>query len=200
MAPTRKAAAWLAIGWLAAGSLFGQDLVETARREKARRLAAKKETAVVVTNADLARARKKPAMAMPPAAKAAAGGEEASSTDQAPPSAVAAPSAVPAPQSAVEAASESALNYDQKKADLTTAQDRAQERAELLDLKMRALNQQLTTFNSMTTKDQVRKSIAETYQKLLEARAEAVKAKEALEKFINQEASARTSPLWIKIP
>ena len=57
---------------------------------------------------------------------------------------------------------------------------------------MRALNQQLTTFNSMTTKDQVRKSIAETYQKLLEARAEAVKAKEALEKFINQAASART--------
>ncbi|MDD8024950.1 MAG: hypothetical protein PHI34_00430 [Acidobacteriota bacterium] len=200
MVPTRKAAAWLTVVWLAAGSLFGQNLVETARREKARREASKKQTATAVTNADLTRAKKKPAMTTLPAAKAAAGEEEFSSPDQAPPSAVAAPSAVPAPQSATDAASESAPNFDQKKAELTTAQERAQERAELLDLKMRALNQQMMTFDSMATKDQIQRAIAETYQKLLDARAEAVKAKEALEKFLNQSASAGTSPLWIKTP
>jgi hypothetical protein len=200
MAPTCKAAAWLAAVWLAAGSLLGQDLVETARREKARREASKKATAAVVTNADLMRAKKKPAMATLAAAKAADSGKEASAADQPPPSAVAAPSAVPALQSEGEAASESALSFEQKKAELAAAQERAQERAELLDLKMRALNQQLMTFNSMATKDQIQKSIAETYQKLLEARAEAVLAKETLDKFLNQAASARASPLWIKTP
>ena len=65
---------------------------------------------------------------------------------------------------------------------------------------MRALNQQLFTFNSMSTKDQIQKSIAETYQKLQEAQAETVKAKADLEKFINQAASSKAAPLWIKKP
>jgi len=184
--------------WMAVGTLSGQSLVETARREKARREAAKTTTATVVTNADLSKARKKPAMipatSAAAAAAEAAAGEEAAPPDQPPPSAVA------AARSEGEAASEASISFEQRKAELAQAQEKTQERAELLDLKMRALNQQLYTFNSMSTKDQIQKSIAETYQKLLEARTDAARAKEELTKFLNQAASARGAPLWIKRP
>ena len=198
MTPLGKAAVWMAALWMAVGTLSGQSLVETARREKARREAAKTTTATVVTNADLSKARKKPAMipatSAAAAAAEAAAGEEAAPPDQPPPSAVA------AARSEGEAASEASISFEQRKAELAQAQEKTQERAELLDLKMRALNQQLYTFNSMSTKDQIQKSIAETYQKLLEARTDAARAKEELTKFLNQAASARGAPLWIKRP
>lgn len=199
MAPLGKAMVWAAALWLGVGALSGQSLVEAARKEKARREAAKTKTAVVVTNADLSKARKKPAL-ISAAAAAEAAGEEAVSEDQPPATVVPAPSAVPAPRSEAAEAAESSISFEKRKAELASAQEKAQERAELLDLKMRALNQQLFTFNSMSTKDQIQKSIAETYQKLLEARADAVRAKEELTKFLNQAASTRSLPIWIKLP
>ncbi len=201
MGPWGKAIAWAAALWLGAGALSGQSLVEAARKEKARREAAKAKTAVVVTNADLSKARKKPALVSAAARAAAeAAGEEAVPDDPPTASAAPTPSAVPAPRSEAAEAAESAISFEKRKAELASAQEKAQERAELLDLKMRALNQQLYTFNSMSTKDQIQKSIAETYQKLLEARADATKAKEELAKFLNQTASTRSQPIWIKKP
>lgn len=205
MGAAGKALIWAAVLELSAGALFGQSLVETARKEKARREAAKTKTAVVVTNADLSKARKKPALISAAAAAAAAEAAEAeggeAGPDRPPAAAIApAPSAVPAPKSEAAEAAEGSISFEKRKAELTSAQEKAQERAELLDLKMRALNQQLYTFNSMSTKDQIQKSIAETYQKLLEARADAVKAKEELTKLLNQAASTRSQPLWIKRP
>jgi hypothetical protein len=52
----------------------------------------------------------------------------------------------------------------------------------------------------MSTKDQIQKTIAETYQKLQDAQAEAVKAKAKLEEFINQAASSKAPAVWIKRP
>jgi len=201
MAPLGKVVVWAAALWLGVGALSGQSLVEAARKEKARREAAKTKTAVVVTNADLSKARKKPALISAAAAAAAAAeaaGEGGVADDQPPASVVPAPSAVPAPRSESAEAAESSISFEKRKAELASAQEKTQERADLLDLKMRALNQQLYTFNSMSTKDQIQKSIAETYQKLLEARADAVRAKEELTKFLNQAASSRSLPLWIK--
>ena len=91
-------------------------MVETAKKEKERREAGKKGTATTVTNADLARTKKTAAMVVVrESGKAKTEDEEIVAPGDKPrPSAVAAPSAVPAPQSAVEAASESALNYESK--------------------------------------------------------------------------------------
>ncbi|MCX6559307.1 MAG: hypothetical protein NTZ26_02210 [Candidatus Aminicenantes bacterium] len=201
MLPTRKATTWLLAVLLAAGSVFGQSMVETAKKEKERREAAKKGTTTVVTNADLGRTKKKAAMVVVREGAPAADAEERIAPGDKPrPSAVAAPSAVPDPKAGAEVLSEAAVDFNQKKSELQTANDKAQERAELLDLKMRALNQQFFTFNSMASKDQIQKAIAETYQKLQDAQAEATKAKAALEQFLNQAASAKQAPIWIKKP
>jgi len=201
-----KAAIWMAAVALTAGSLSGQTLAEAARKEKARRAAAKTKTAVVVTNADLGKARKKPAListreadaAAAEAAAEAGAGEENAKPEPAKLAATPAPSAVPAPQSEAATAEEESVSYEKRKDELGQAYERARERAELLALKMRALTQQLYTFDNMTTKDQIQKSIAETYKKLLEARADADKAKQDLEKFLNQAATAKSGPIWVK--
>jgi len=48
---------------------------------------------------------------------------------------------------------------------------------------MNALWQQFYSHNSMTTKDQIQKSITETYQKFQAAQAEEKKAKDELDKL-----------------
>jgi hypothetical protein len=202
MLPSRKATTWLLAVLLAAGSVFGQSMVETAKKEKERREAAKKGTTTVVTNADLARTKKTAAMVVVRESGTAKteGEESVARGDKPRPSAVAAPGAVPAPKAGAEVVSEAALDFNQKKSELQSANDKAQERAELLDLKMRALNQQFFTFNSMSSKDQIQKAIAETYQKLQDAQADAIKTKAALDQFLNQAASAKQAPIWIKKP
>ncbi len=199
MADRNKRVAWLLALIMAAGPAFAQTVTEVAKKEKARRESAKKG-AVVVTNADLSRTKKKAAMVGMVPATPPAGEEEGPPPDIAPPSAVAAPSTVPAGKTEAEVAGETSISFEEKKAELAAVHDRARERTELLDLKMRALNQQLFTFNSMSTKDQIQKSIAETYQKLQEAQAEADKAKADLEKFLNQAASSKAPAVWIKKP
>ena len=91
MAPTRKAMTWLLAVFLATGTVFGQSLVETAKKEKERREASKKGTTTAVTNADLTRTKKKPAMVLVPDGAPPTGGEEAAPRDKPRPSAVAAP-------------------------------------------------------------------------------------------------------------
>jgi hypothetical protein len=199
MADRNKRMAWLLALVMAAGPAFAQTMTEVAKKEKERRESAKKG-AVVVTNADLSRTKKKAAMVAVVPESPPSGENDAPLPDRAPPSAVAAPNAIAAPKTEAQAAGETSVSFEAKKAELTSINDRARERAELLDLKMRALNQQLFTFNSMSTKDQIQKTIAETYQKLQDAQAEAVKAKAKLEEFINQAASSKAPAVWIKRP
>ncbi len=199
MADRNKRVAWLLALIMAAGPAFAQTMTEVAKKEKDRRESAKKG-AVVVTNADLFRTKKKAAMVTVVPEAPPIGEEEAPPADKAPPSAVAAPGAVPADKSDAAVEGEKSISFEEKKAELAAIHDRARERAELLDLKMRALNQQLFTFNSMSTKDQIQKSIAETYVKLQEAQVEADKAKADLEKFINLGASSKAPAVWIKRP
>ena len=159
---------------------FGQDLVEAARKEKERRDNQKNKKVVVITNSHLTDVKKKPSVpALEPEAslKPDAGGEPDQPATKTPASfqrASTLPVAGPEPQSAA------AGNRDDQKAELQGKYDRAKERVELLTLKMLSLRQQLTTFNSMQTKDKVQQDVGETYQKLLEAQTEAKQAKEAL--------------------
>jgi hypothetical protein len=200
----RKIIGVLLGGALAMSLCFGQELIEAAKKEKERRETQKGKKIVSITNADLAALKKKPSLpgskpesqTVDAAAEAEANSVNTAETPLAKP--VPKPADQPPPKTGAEPASEPPIVFEEQKAGLQTAYDRAKERVELLNLKMLSLRQQLTTFNSMESKERVQKDVADTYQRLLQAQAEAIKAKDELEKFINQGAKDKASTIWIK--
>ncbi len=179
---------------LAGGLCFGQDLVEAARKEKDRRGAQKNGKAVVITNATLSDLKKKPSA---PAIKTE-GGQDLDAAGNEGPAKPAGrpPTAIPAPMSGPEPGSPGAPTRDEQTADFQNLYDRAKERVDLLGLKMLSLRQQLTTFNSMESKEKVQRDFAETYQKFQQAQADAAKAKENLDRVLGQGgAKAPSTPI-----
>jgi hypothetical protein len=170
-----------------------QSLTEAARKEKERRAALKGKTAVVVTNADLAKVRKttisgslKPAEAP---AESADGSAQTAGTPQIGRGSVA--SSLPADGAGVVAGLAGAAGEGEKgpealKAEYQDKYDKAKERIELLNLKMMALQQQFNSFNTMTPKNVVQQQMAETFAKLETAKAEEVKAKADLDRILGQ--------------
>ena len=172
---------------LIAGTLFvaglasAQSLAEIAQKEKERREALKGKTSQVVTNADLAKVKKKASYAVPaPVVAEEAAGEAAAApgaagaaTGAAPELANQGPPAAQAP-GAVEDAG-------QTRAQLQDRWNKAKERVDLLNLKMQALYQQYYSFNSMVRKDTIQQEIADNAKLIQEAQAEAAKAKKELD-------------------
>jgi len=170
--------------------VFPQTLAEIAQKERARRAALKGKKAAVITNADLARLKKKPALEvpLPPPAPVE---EEVVAPEAAPPAA-AEPQEQPA---AAPRAGEIPVPPD-----LKTRQerwDKAKEYVELLTLKMSALWQQLYSLEDMTAKDAVQQSIAETFIKLQKAQEEETQARQDLEKFLGQQKKDPAS-IWVR--
>lgn len=166
----------------------GQSLTEAAKKEKERRESLKGKAGVVVTNADLAGIKKKPAVAP----QAPAEGEK--------PAAAAKPgepsSGEAAPPADLQAAARK--KFDEKKSELEGRLSKARELVELLNLKMSALQQQFYSFNSMTAKDQVQKQLSETHQRLQAAQAEEAKVKDELDKVLAQGVKDKFPPAAIK--
>ncbi|MCX6564245.1 MAG: hypothetical protein NTU60_11700 [Candidatus Aminicenantes bacterium] len=167
----------------------GQSLTEAAKKEKERRESLKGKAGVVVTNADLAGIKKKPAVAANPQTPAESekpgGGAE------------------PREPSVGEAAApadlqiEARKKFDEKKSELEVRLSKAKELVELLNLKMNALQQQFYSFNSMTAKDQVQKQLSETLQRLQAAQAEEAKVKDELDKILAQGVKDKFPPAAI---
>ena len=184
----------IALAFLAAvlsSFLFPQSLAEIAQKERERRAALKGKKGAVITNASLAKLKKKPALetpAVPPAplteeVVSPGAPPEAAAEPQEPPAA-----AFPAPEKTVSP-------------DLKTLQERwekAKEYVELLTLKMGALWQQFYNLEDMTTKDAIQQSIAETFIKLQNAQAEETQARQDLEKFLGQQKKEKVSSIWIR--
>jgi len=171
--------------------LFPQTLAEVAQKERERRAQLKGKKAVVITNADLSKLKKKPALetpAGPPAPEAEPiVAPEMKLPDQVGPSEPPAAEASPAPEPAAP--------------DLKTLQerlDKAQEYVELLTLKMGALWQQFYSQEDMTTKDAVQQSIAETYIKLQKAQEEEIQARRDLERHLGEQRKKSGSSVWIR--
>jgi hypothetical protein len=160
--------------------LAAQSVVEAAKKEKERREALKGKTVVAVTNADLAKTQKKPAVvtAPPPAVEDV---QEGVPPPEALPKEGAAAVASEKPSANLQ--SEARKKYEEKRAELETKWKAAKELAELLDLKMNALWQQYYSFNTMVQKDQVQRTISETFQKYQTAKADEAKAKDELDRF-----------------
>ncbi len=166
----------------------GQSLTEAAKKEKERRESLKGKAGVVVTNADLAGIKKKPAVAANPqtpaeSEKAAAKPGDLSAGEAAPPA---------------DPQIEARKKFDEKKSELEGRLSKAKELVELLNLKMSALQQQFYSFNSMTAKDQVQKLLSETLQRLQATQAEEAKIKDELDKVLAQAVKDKFSPAAIK--
>lgn len=161
-------------------ALPAQDLAAAARKEKERRAALKNKPSVTVTNEDLQKSKKKAAIT---AVEAESGTEEQAEGEPTPP---AEPEQKP---TAVAAGTEDAVNVDTgpdpalARAELQDKYDRAKEHLEYLDLKMRALMQQLYSFNTMESKEKVQRDIADTRVMLEAAKAEEARLKKEMEDF-----------------
>jgi hypothetical protein len=175
---TGKIAAWgTGIIFLAATLLPGQTVIEAAKKEKERRDSVKGIPVVVVTNADLIRTKKKPAVIQPSAEAASTGVTSVPAATAPRPSPV--PAAAP-PYQNIKA--EQAKLFEQEKTDIEGRLKAAGEYVSLLKLKMTALQQQFYNFSNTTSRDQIQKDISETYQKLQAASAEEAKIKAELDR------------------
>jgi hypothetical protein len=174
-----RIAAWGAgVALLCAMLLPGQTVVEAAKKEKERREALKGKQGEVVTNADLVRTKKKPAVIQPDSG----GAPPAEKPNRPADAAASAPPAIqPVP---TDLRAEQAKLFDEGKLEIENRLKAAQELIDLLKLKMTALQQQLYNFSNTTSRDQIQRDISETYQKLQAAVGEETKIKDELDKFV----------------
>lgn len=174
------------------GSLaFSQSLAEIAQKERERRASLKGKKAVVVTNSDLAKMKKKPALEIPaPEAPAESAGPEA--PEAVPPATPQAETPPPAAEPSSKIAAQATLR------DLQARWEKASEYVELLTLKMSSLWQEYYAQDNIKTRDALQQSISETFIKLEKAQEEEVKARQELEKFLGRQKQESTSPIWIR--
>jgi hypothetical protein len=164
---------------------LAQTVVEAAQKEKERREAQKGPKGAVVTNADLANVKKKPALgSAKPEPFPAAPGEGPAGSDPA----VAGDSRQPPPspaqdKKAADLEKNAKTVYDERKAELETAWAKSRERVDLLNIKMLGLQQQWNGAVQPGMKDQIQKALSETALRLEEAKAEEKKAKDEFDKF-----------------
>jgi hypothetical protein len=211
----RKWVAVLALPFLLASFLQSQSVVELAKKEKARRAALKGKTATVITTADLAKVKKRPAVETRNEELAAeetintTGAEEQAQEGTAPPGAAeqtqgaateTATAEAPKPETAPEPGPPalSEADYRAKQAALTkTAQDK-QEFVDLLTLKMNSLYQELYSLDNMKSRELLQAQISDTYDKLLQAEVEAKQAAKDLEDFLATTKKQETPSIWIR--
>jgi hypothetical protein len=182
--------------------LQSQSLADLARKEKVRRAALKGTGAAVVTDADLAKAKRKPAVESvgqeQTAEEAAAQAEQAeikAQQGEPPPAAAEKPAEVPPPG---ETPAMSEKEFLAKQAELGEASKQKQEMVELLTLKLNSLYQELYGRDDMKSREVIQVQISDTYDKLLRAEAEANKAKKDLEDFSANTKRANVPGIWIK--
>jgi hypothetical protein len=193
-----------------------QSLVELAKKEKERREALKGK-ATVVTSADIAKVKKRPAVETVQEQAAGEGeaqageaqaGEGAAGAQQegAPP--VEGQQAVEAGAGQEQAAAEetppadaAALNAQEMQKKQKELADLAQDKiemVELLNLKLNALYQEFQGLDNVKTREMIQLQISDTYDKLLKAEAESAKAKKDLEEFLAEKKKKETPAIWIR--
>jgi hypothetical protein len=205
--------------------LQSQSLADLAKKEKERRAALKGKTATVVTTADVAKVKKRPAVESTSqeqtAEEAAAAGQAGEAAQGAgaqgqaqegvtPPATAGQGQAAeaqavkpdeaqkPAETAPAEAPPMSDKDYRAKQAELAQAAQDKQELVDLLTLKMNSLYQEFYGLDNMKSREIIQTQISDTYDKLLKAEVEAKKATKDLEDFLAQAKKDQTPGIWIK--
>jgi len=151
--------------------LFSQSLAELAKKEKERREKLKGKKEAVITNAELKKTKKKPAVTTSRMAAPVESIQSPSSTQPKSPPGKTQPSATS--ELDKSGATVSMADLEQKSA-------RAQEYVDLLTTKMNALWQEYYSMDDMTDRSNIQRQIAETAQKLEKAKEDAANAKKEL--------------------
>ncbi len=192
----KRIAAVFLLSFFIASPGFSQSLAEIAKQERERREALKGKRAVVVTNADLARMKKKPALEVPAAEERPAEAGGAETPGPAPAAQPAAETAEPGQGLAAEEP-ESASSQEMLR-ELQSRWEKAKEYVELLTLKMGALWQEYYGLENSTAKEAIQQSISETFLKLEKAQEDEILARRELERFLGRQKKETTPPLWIR--
>ena len=207
----KKTLASLFLPLLLATFLQSQSLADLAKKEKERR-AALKGKATMVTSADVAKVRKRPAVeatggqaavegeaqageAAPPAQQAATPPVEGQQAAEA----AAAPEKAAAEEAAAEdEAAKSAAEIQKKQKELADLAQEKIEMVELLNLKLNALYQEFQGLDNIKSREMIQLQISDTYDKLLKAETESAKAQKELEDFLANVKKKETPPIWIR--
>jgi hypothetical protein len=206
---------WLAVvclPFLLVSFLHAQSVVELAKKEKERRAALKGRSATVITSADIAKVKKRPAVvAIPPEqaeeeAAVEAGGAEVQAQEGVAVEGAAAGQASGAPAEAkpveilpdLQNPGPSPADLQAQMAELAKVAKEKQELADLLTLKLNSLYQELYTLDNMKSRELLQAQISDTYDKLLQAQLEAEHAAKALEDCIAESKKSQSPTIWIK--
>jgi len=182
--------------------LSAQSVTDLAKKEKERRAAVKGKAGAVITNADLAKMKKKPAVEVAETEKPA---EEAQAgTEAAQPAAKAGAEDKTADQKAAQQpapADQNAMaekDFKARLAELAQKAKDSQDMIDLLTLKMNSLWQDFYNLSDVKARDYTQFQISETYEKLTKAEADADKAKKDLDDFLATAKREGVPEIWIK--
>ena len=207
---------WLAaffLPLLLVSFLQSQSLADLAKKEKARRASLKGKSATVVTTADLAKVKKRPAVESTTQEQAAEGTGEA--TQAAGTQGQAQEGVTPPATQATEAAAAqvekpaeetppgtapamSAQDIQKKQKELAEIAQQKAEMVDLLTTKMNALYQEFYGLDNLKSREMVQIQISDTYDKLLKAETDSAQAKKDFEDFLAQTKKDQTPAIWIK--
>ena len=171
--------------------LLCQTLAEIAKKERERRESLKGKNVKIITNADLAKMKKKPALEILAEATPSVT-EEAKTAETPAPLAQESQGEPPPAAPNPEPKSQSTLNELQQK------WEKAKEYVDLLTMKMGALWQEYYGLDATTPKEAIQQSISETFIKLEKAQEEEAKARQELEKFLSQAKKESAPSIWIR--
>ena len=163
----------------------------------------------MITNADLAKMKKKPAVEVAEPDKAKAEAETQAAGETAAPSgreAAAPPQAGQAspeqkPGQQTPPADQSVMaekDFRARLSELATKAQQAQEMIDLLTLKMNSLWQEFYNLGDVKSRDYTQFQISETYDKLTKAEADAVRATKDLDDFLATAKREGVPSIWIK--
>ena len=198
----KKTLALLFLPLLIVSFIGAQSLVELSKKERERRAAAKGKT-TVVTNDDLSKVKKKPAVSAgePALTVEEVQAENPAATETATPPVedLAVPVNEQPPSITISPAERGNADnlserppaipegdYEQTKISLEEKLSVAKDMVDLLTTKMNALWQQFYNMDTMETQDIIQLEISETYNKLLKAQEGQVRAEEELNDFVSR--------------
>ncbi len=173
----KKFISFMVLPLLLTSFLFSQSLAELAKKEKERREKLKGKKGAVITNAELKKTQKKPAVTTSRTAATVESTRSPSSTQLKRPPGKTKPGATSELDKTGAAVS---------RADLEQKSARAQEYIDLLTTKMNALWQEFYSMDDMKDRSNIQRQIAETFQKLEKAKEDAANAKKELDQSVTQ--------------
>lgn len=184
--------------------LQSQSLAELAKKEKIRRAALKGKGAPVITSADLAKVKRRPAVESAGQEQTALAGQAALKAQPgAKPPAAGQPAvaAVEKPAEETPPGETPAMSEKEflaKQAELGEASKQKQEMVDLLTLKLNSLYQEFFGLDNVKSREILQSQISDTYDKLLKAEVEANKANKDLEDFSANTKRENIPDIWIK--